>query len=124
MQTEKAFSSLSESSPTVTNPPTGSIPGNFVDLDYSLHTRKRSTAIVWTFLVVVTCLQLEFFYFVLRYVAKTSEDTALTMPTAILLALSILSIIFRTWKLARKGSKCRPIDGAWYGVSVERRYRT
>jgi len=91
--------------------------GNPPALNYDLRTRKRSIAIIWTLLVVITCIQVEVLYFALRYAADKTVDKALQIPTAILLALSVLSITFRTWQLMRKGSTCRPISGTWYGVS-------
>ena len=83
---------------------------------YSLHTRKLSIAIVWGAIFTITSVQVELFYFVLRYGAHTKLYVALTVPTPILLVLSILSIGYRTWQLVRKGSNCRPVGGTWYNV--------
>lgn len=79
-------------------------------LNYSLHTRHRSIAIVWIALITITCIQVEVLYFALRYGAHKDEGDALEIPTAILLALSVLSIIYRTWHLMWRGSKRRPLS--------------
>jgi glycopeptide antibiotics resistance protein len=85
-------------------------------LSYDLREKKRSIAITWFILILFTSILIEFFYFVLRYGAKTSTDLALTVPTAILGVFSILTIGFRTFKLLRKNSDCRPVDGKWWAV--------
>jgi hypothetical protein len=87
------------------------------ELGYSLHTRKLSIAIIWTALITITCIQFEVLYFTLHYAAHKKNDKALEVPTTILLVLSVLTIIYRSWQLVRKSSKCRPIGGAWYSVS-------
>lgn len=87
------------------------------ELSYSLHARKRSIAIVWTALIVITSVQVELFYFLLRYGTHSGLDNALTVPTAILLGLSILSMSFRTWTLLRPSSQLRPVGGHRFAVS-------
>ena len=86
-------------------------------LFYDLRTRRRSIAIVWTILVVLTCIQVEVLYFALRYGAHKKPEDAVSIPTTILLVLSILSIGYRTWQLVRHRSTRRPSGGRWYGVS-------
>lgn len=88
------------------------------DLGYSLRTRKRSIAIIWTAIVTITCIQFEVFYFTLHYAAHKKQDKALEVPTTIMLILSVLTIIYRTWSLMRKGSQCKVIGGKWYSVSI------
>ncbi|TVY93603.1 hypothetical protein LAWI1_G002476 [Lachnellula willkommii] len=85
-------------------------------LPYTLQTRKRSITITWSALIVVTSVQVEFFYFLLRYGTKSGIDNALTVPTAILLGLSILSMGFRTWRLLRPSFQQTPSGGRWYGL--------
>lgn len=86
-------------------------------LNYSLHDRKKSIAIVWSTLLTITCIQVEVLYFSLRYGANKTEADALEIPTAILLALSVLSILYRTWQLMWRSSKCRPSGAKWWEVS-------
>ncbi|KIW71473.1 hypothetical protein PV04_03633 [Phialophora macrospora] len=86
------------------------------ELEYSLHTRKLSIAIIWTALITLTCIQFEVLYFTLHYAAHKKQDKALEVPTTILLVLSILTIIYRSWQLVRKKSQCRPVGGAWYSM--------
>ena len=87
-------------------------------LTYSLHTRIRSIAIVWTLLLTITCLQIEVLYFALHYGGNLDYDVALGAPTGILLGVSILTILYRTWLLMRRGSTCRPLGGKWWQVSI------
>jgi hypothetical protein len=86
-------------------------------LPMNLHEKKKSIAITWSILILITSISDEFFYFVLRYGAKTKTEIALTVPTAVLGAFSVLAIGFRTYQLLRKGSKSRPIGGKWWAVS-------
>ncbi|KAI9743769.1 MAG: hypothetical protein M1818_002502 [Claussenomyces sp. TS43310] len=111
-----AFSVQSTSASVSTLSTPGKMYG-FPELPYTLHTRKRAIAAVWSALIIVTSVQIEFFYFLLRYGTKSGLDNALTVPTAILLGVSILSMGLRTWHLVRKGSQRRPIGGRWYAVS-------
>jgi hypothetical protein len=89
---------------------------NLPRLPMDLRNKKRSIAITWFILILMTSILDEFFYFVLRYGAKTSTETALTVPTAVLGMFSILTIGFRTFQLMRRGSNRRPIDGKWWAV--------
>ena len=89
------------------------------ELPYSLHTRKRSIALIWSAFITITCIQIEFLYFLLRYGTSVGLGIALIVPTALLLSFSILAMIFRTWQLARRGSKLRPIGGKWYSVYLQ-----
>ncbi|KAE9365178.1 hypothetical protein N431DRAFT_353302 [Stipitochalara longipes BDJ] len=84
------------------------------ELPYTLHTRKRSIALTWSALILITCIQVEFLYFLLRYGTSVGLNTALTVPTALLLGFSILAMLLRTWQLARRESKLKPIGGKWY----------
>ena len=86
-------------------------------LNYTLHTRKRSIAIIWTALITITCIQFEVLYFTLHYAARKKQDKALEIPTTIMLVVSVLTLIYRSWQLMRKGSRCRVIGGRWYFVS-------
>ena len=86
-------------------------------LFYDLRSRVRSITIVWTILVVLTCIQVETLYFALRYGAHKKPEDAVSIPTTILLVLSILSIGHRTWQLVRPRSTRRPSGGRWWGVS-------
>ncbi|KIW94733.1 uncharacterized protein Z519_04710 [Cladophialophora bantiana CBS 173.52] len=86
------------------------------ELGYSLGKRKRSIAIIWTAIITITCIQFEVLYFTLHYAAHKKQDKALEIPTTILLVLSVLTIIYRSWLLMRKGSQCRIIDGRWYSM--------
>jgi hypothetical protein len=88
------------------------------ELPYTLHTRKRSIALAWFGLLTITCIQVEFLYFLLRYGTSVGLDTALTVPTAILLGFSIPAMLFRTWQLVRKNSELRPLGGKWYDVRL------
>jgi hypothetical protein len=85
-------------------------------LGMDLHKKKKSIAIIWSLLIFMTSIMVEILYFSLRYGAKSSTDTALTIPTAILLGFSILTIGFRTFQLIRKGSTRRPVGGKWWAV--------
>jgi len=89
------------------------------ELPYSLYTRKRSIALIWSALITITCIQIEFLYFLLRYGTSISLGIALIVPTALLLSFSILAMLFRTWQLARRGSKLRPTGGKWYSVYLQ-----
>lgn len=89
-----------------------------LDLNYSLHHRKRSIAITWSALLTITCIQVEVLYFSLCYGAHKTDADALEIPTSILLGLSILSIGYRTWQLMWRTSKCRPPGSAWWKVST------
>jgi hypothetical protein len=88
-------------------------------LPTDLYQKKRSIAIVWTILLLVTSILPEAFYFGLRYSSKTTTEIALTVPTAILGIFSVATIGMRTFKLLRKGSTRRPIGGKWWAVSHE-----
>lgn len=88
-------------------------------LNYTLHTRKRSIAIIWTSLITITCIQFEVLYFTLHYAAHKEQDKALEIPTTIMLVVSVLTLIYRSWQLMRKGSRCRVIGGGWYSVSSD-----
>ncbi|KAJ9605439.1 hypothetical protein H2200_010096 [Cladophialophora chaetospira] len=86
------------------------------ELGYTLHTRKRSIAIIWTAVITITCIQFEVFYFTLHYAAHKKRDKALEVPTTIMLVLSVLTILYRSWLLMKKGSKCRVTGGRWYSM--------
>jgi hypothetical protein len=88
------------------------------ELPYTLHARKRSIALTWSALITITSIQVEAFYFLLRYGTSVGLDTALTVPTAILLGFSILAMLLRAWHLVRKTSKLRPVGGKWYSVGL------
>lgn len=92
-------------------------PYNLPLLPMELNEKKKSIAITWTILVLMTSVLVEFLYFVLRYGAKTSTETALTVPTAILAVFSILTIGFRTSQLLRKSLNRRPAGGVWWEVN-------
>lgn len=86
-------------------------------LPMNLHQKKKSIAITWALLIFMTCILDEILYFVLRYGAKTSTDTALTVPTAVLAVFSVLTIGFRTSQLIRKSLNRRPAGGLWWQVT-------
>jgi hypothetical protein len=85
-------------------------------LPMNLREKKKSIAITWSILILITSVSDIFLYFVLRYGAKTTTEIALTVPTAVLGAFSVLAIGFRMFQLLRKTSKSRPIGGKWWAV--------
>jgi hypothetical protein len=89
---------------------------NFPELPYTPHTRKRSIAIAYSALILITCIQVEFFFLLRRFATSASLDTALTVPTALLLGFSTPAMLLRTWQLARRGSNVNPVSRRQYFV--------
>ena len=80
-------------------------------LPFRLQEHKLSIAIYWTLMVVTSGVLPIVGYFALRYTTSLSLGAIFGIFLGLTAVMSGYSLVQRTWRLARKGSDCRPLGG-------------
>ncbi|RPA87357.1 hypothetical protein BJ508DRAFT_410864 [Ascobolus immersus RN42] len=82
----------------------------FPSLPYTLETRKMSIAIVWSVILLDSCILPLVLFYILRFGAKMDDQKSIAVTSAVFGFFSMLQWVYRMWMLLRKGSNNRPLS--------------